>query len=127
FNCSKEDVYAGLDGARDIEREADDFAANLLMPGDQIKVILERPDLNFHHLSEAASEFGVSLEAMCLRFLKYTTQRVILIHWDNGFMKYHWRSQNAAYTRTFLTHRTGTVAADQYINTLAADEETEQQ
>lgn len=126
-NCSKEDVYASLDGARDIEREADDFAANLLMPGDQVKVILDRPDLNFHHLSDAATEFGVSLEAMCLRFIKYTKQRVILIHWDNGFMKYRWRSDNAVRTGTRITHRTGTVTADQYISTLAADELTEQQ
>ncbi|WP_417251041.1 ImmA/IrrE family metallo-endopeptidase [Castellaniella sp.] len=127
FNCSKADVYASLDDARDIEREADDFAANLLMPGDQVKTILDRPDLNFHHLSEAATEFGVSLEAVCLRFIKYTTQRAILIHWDSGFMKYRWRSDKAVRTGTRLTHRTGTVAADRYINTLASDELTEQQ
>ncbi|MFT0532403.1 ImmA/IrrE family metallo-endopeptidase [Castellaniella hirudinis] len=126
FNCSKEDVYASLDGARDIEREADDFAANLLMPGDQVKTILDRTDLNFHHLSEAATEFGVSLEAMCLRFIKYTTQRAILIHWDSGFMKYHWRSDKAVRTGTRLTHRVGTVAADRYLNTVASDELTMQ-
>ena len=33
FNCDKESVYSGADTIRVIEREADDFASNLLMPG----------------------------------------------------------------------------------------------
>ncbi|HHW4677965.1 MAG TPA: ImmA/IrrE family metallo-endopeptidase [Xylella sp.] len=34
FSCDKESVYSGADTIRTIEREADDFASNLLMPGD---------------------------------------------------------------------------------------------
>ena len=37
FNCDKESVYSGADTIRVIEREADDFASNLLMPGDLLR------------------------------------------------------------------------------------------
>lgn len=125
FHCSTEDVHLGLDAAKIMEREADEFAANLLMPGDQVRVILDRPDINFHHLSEAASEFGVSLEAMCLRFVKYTSRRVILIHWDNGFLNYHWRSDLAVRTRTHLGSQGGSVDQTTFPGTLAANDDIE--
>jgi len=37
FSCDKESVYSGADRMRDIEREADDFASNLLIPGDLLR------------------------------------------------------------------------------------------
>jgi hypothetical protein len=37
FSCDKESVYSGADNMRAIEREADDFASNLLMPGDLLR------------------------------------------------------------------------------------------
>jgi Zn-dependent peptidase ImmA (M78 family) len=38
FSCDKESVYSGADRhPRSIEREADDFASNLLMPCDLLR------------------------------------------------------------------------------------------
>ena len=31
--------------------------------------------------------------------IKYTDQCAILLHWDNGFLKYEWRSKSAVRTR----------------------------
>jgi hypothetical protein len=40
FNCDKDSVYAGHETLRLIEREADDFASNLLMPGDVLREMI---------------------------------------------------------------------------------------
>ena len=37
FRCDKESVHFGLDTAAVIEREADEFASNILMPGDVLR------------------------------------------------------------------------------------------
>lgn len=98
FNCSKESIYSGSDGLMKLEREADDFASNLLMPGNLLRQKIEGQEIDFRLLGKLAKEFGVSLEAMCIRFVKYTEQRAVLIYWDNGFMKYLWRSKSAIKT-----------------------------
>jgi hypothetical protein len=65
------------------------------MPGNLLRQKLDGQEVDFYLLSDLAREFGVSLEAMCIRFVKYTMLRAVLIHWDNGFMKYQWCSQSA--------------------------------
>ena len=99
FRCSKESVYAGVDDLQSIEREADDFAGNLLMPGDAMLAAIARRSIDLYLLSELAKRFQVSFEALCIRFIKYTEQRAILLCWDNGFLKYEWRSKSAKKSR----------------------------
>jgi hypothetical protein len=119
FKCDKESVHLGLDQSANIEREADEFASNLLMPGDVLRDLLADRKINLRVLSEVAQTFGVSFEALCIRFIKYTPLRAILIHWDNGFLKYEWRSSSAVKTRARIRRVSdpaeplrGTVAAD---------------
>ena len=95
FNCDKESVHTGIDSLKLIEREADDFASNLLMPGDMLRERINGKRIDFHLLGALAKEFGVSLEAMCIRLVKYTEQRAVLVYWDNGFLKYQWPSGEA--------------------------------
>ena len=99
FNCDKESVYSGIDTIRAIEREADDFASNLLMPGDLLRDWIAKQRIDFRFLGDIAQRFQVSLEALCIRYIKFTTERAILVYWDNGYMKYEWRSSSAVKTR----------------------------
>lgn len=72
-----------------IEKEADDFAANLLMPLDDFRKTLpvnERP--NFDRLGEASQRYGVSLTSAILRWLECTQTRALLIVSNEGFA--HW-------------------------------------
>lgn len=125
FNCSKESIYSGADRLAQIEREADDFASNLLMPGNLLRQKIEGQTIDFRLLGKLANEFGVSLEAMCIRFVKYTYQRAILVYWDHGFMKYQWRSPSAIRTRARL--RTSNEPQEPPRNSLAADEDIAQE
>ncbi|WP_234744866.1 ImmA/IrrE family metallo-endopeptidase [Burkholderia sp. WTPI3] len=119
FQCDKASVYSGQDTLAVIEREADDFASNLLLPGDVLRDAMAGQTINLHLLSQLASRFQVSFEALCIRFIKYTDLRAILLHWDNGFLKYEWRSRSAVLSRARIQRLSnpaeplsGTVAAD---------------
>lgn len=125
FNCDKESIYTGADTLKQIEREADDFASNLLMPGDLLRQRITGKRIDFHLLGELAKEFGVSLEAMCIRLIKFTEQRAVLVYWDYGYLKYQWRSQSAIRTRVRL--RSTDDPQEPLPDTLAADEDIVQE
>ncbi len=124
FNCDKESVHSGHETMRLIEREADDFASNLLMPGDRLREWISNRRIDLHVLSGIAKRFQVSFEALCIRFIKYTEQRAILVYWDNGYAKYEWRSSSAVRTRARI-RRTGD-PQEPLPGTLAADASVEQ-
>ena len=125
FNCDKESVHSGIDTLKKIEREADDFASNLLMPGDILHKRIDGKRIDFHLLGDLAKEFGVSLEAMCIRLIKFTEQRAVLIYWDHGFLKYQWPSGEARRTRVRL--RKTEDPQEPLVGTLAADDELAQE
>ncbi len=124
FNCDKDSVYAGHETLRLIEREADDFASNLLMPGDVLRAMIAGQRVDMRVLGAIANRFKVSFEALCIRFIKYTDERAILVYWDNGFLKYEWRSKKAILTRARV-RRTGD-PQEALPGTLAADASVDQ-
>ncbi|WP_296710641.1 ImmA/IrrE family metallo-endopeptidase [Rhodoblastus sp.] len=69
-----------------IEKEADEFAASLLMPFDDFKARIPadaKPSLD--DLGAAAEHYGVSLTATALRWLEYTERRaVFMVSRDGG-------------------------------------------
>ena len=125
FNCDSQSVHTGIDGLRQIEREADEFASNLLMPGDLLREWISNQRIDLHVLSAIAKRFQVSFEALCIRFIKFTKQRAILVYWDNGFVKYEWRSSSAVRTRARI-RRNGD-PQEPLPGTLAADTSIEQE
>ncbi|MCW5232550.1 ImmA/IrrE family metallo-endopeptidase [Verminephrobacter eiseniae] len=126
FNCDKQSVHTDIDTLRDIEREADDFASNLLMPGDLLRAWISSQRIDFRILGDIAKRFQVSLEALCIRYIKFTTERAILVYWDNGYVKYEWRSSSSAVkTRARIRHNGDPVEPPP--GTLAADASVEQE
>lgn len=82
--CTEADIFrkAGVD----IEREADEFAANLLMPLHDFRRQLDpkaHPD--FEALGVMANRYGVSLTAAILRWLEYTETRAIMLVSVDGY------------------------------------------
>jgi hypothetical protein len=121
FECDNGGVTSGQFDGRNIEREANEFASNLLMPMDLLRHFLgDQRKVTLHLLSDIARTFEVSFEALCLRFIEATDQRAILIHWDQGFLKYQRPSRNARMTRARV--RQTDSAQEPFAGTLAADE-----
>lgn len=120
FECDNGGVVSGQFDGRNIEREANEFASNLLMPLDVLRQMLgDQRKVTLHLLSDIARTFQVSFEALCLRFIEATDQRAVLIHWDQGFLKYQWPSRKARMTRARV--RQTDSAQEPFDGTLAAD------
>jgi hypothetical protein len=94
FRCDE----AAVDGRTkiDVERQANEFAANLLMPFDDFRRQIPAKDsTDFGKLSECATRYDVSLIAAVLRWLRYTERRAIIVVSRDGYMKWAWSSEPA--------------------------------
>lgn len=95
IHCSEDSVLRGEGG--DIELEADQFAAALLMPlHDFRKQIKAKDPVDFDKLGRIAMRYGVSLTTVILRWLEYTETRSMLIVSKEGFALWA-KSSDAAF------------------------------
>lgn len=84
FHCSEDSVLRRAGNG--IEKEADTFAANVLMPLHDFRRHIPaktRPD--FDMLGTAAKRYGVSMTAAVLRWLEYTETRAMMVVSNEGF------------------------------------------
>ena len=92
-----------------IEKEADEFAAGLLMPLDDFRARIgpdDKPSLD--DLAGAKDRYGVSLTAAALRWLEYTNRRAVFVVSRDGGAKWARSSQRAFKTGRFLRTATET-------------------
>lgn len=96
FHCTKRDTYRWDNGYAQMEREANEFAANLLMPLDDFR--RELPDNaapTVDQISSCAKRYGVSFMAACLRWIAYTVIPAVFVVSRDGFILWA-RSSKAA-------------------------------
>jgi len=92
-------------GGKGIEKEADEFAAGLLMPLDDFRARIGSDDKpSLEELGAAAERYGVSLTAGALRWLEYTNRRaVFVVSRDGGAL---WARSSEAALRSGRFYRT---------------------
>ncbi len=86
-----------------IEKEADEFAAYLLMPFDDFKTSIsptEKPSID--DLVALAKRYGVSLIAVTLRWLEYTERRAVFVVSRDGGAKWARSSESALKSGRFF-------------------------
>jgi Zn-dependent peptidase ImmA (M78 family) len=118
FECAQADMVHWGPDQKAIESQADDFAANLLMPMNHF-VPATGSSADFDRLSDASAKFGVSLTAAALRWITSTDQSAVLILARDGFMDWSVSTdkarKNGAYFKTkgkVVELPSGTLAAD---------------
>jgi IrrE N-terminal-like domain len=87
FRCGNEDMASWDSEYGQLEAQANDFAASLLMPLDDFRKQIDaraRPEIDA--LGMCADRYEVSLIASILRWLQYTTRRSILVVSRDGFI-----------------------------------------
>jgi hypothetical protein len=110
FECSMRDVAGGTASAIAREREADEFAAWLLMPLNDYRSRINakaRPSMD--DLSESAAHYGVSLLAAAVRWVKYTEIRAMIVVSRDGFIDWSISSDLALKTKAFIYSKKITV------------------
>ncbi len=103
--CSEADVEQGR-GSTAIEKEADLFAATLLMPlHDFRKQLGPKARADFTVLGRLADRYGVSLTAVILRWLDYTETRAMVVVSNEGFALWAKSSSTAFRSGRFIRTR----------------------
>ncbi|MDZ7840904.1 MAG: ImmA/IrrE family metallo-endopeptidase [Gammaproteobacteria bacterium] len=103
ITCGEQDMTAWDSEYRQVESQANDFAATLLMPLDDFRRQLDGRDKpDFDALGMCADRYDVSLTALILRWLQYTQRRAIVVVSRDGFILWARSSRPALKTGAFF-------------------------
>lgn len=103
ITCGEQDMAAWGSEYKQVESQANDFAATLLMPLDDFRQQIDRcakPD--FDALGACAERYEVSLIAAILRWLQHTDRRSVLVVARDGFILWARSSTPALKTGAFF-------------------------
>ena len=97
--CDDADMAAGAHGGRIHEREANDFAAELLMPRHLFSQDAQGRDPNFREIGELAERdmYDVSRTAAALRYVEVTRSACSLVCARDGVIEWVAKSKNFVY------------------------------
>lgn len=105
FQCGQEDMLYWASEERRIEAEADTFASYLLMPLDDFRREIDREVTNLDVLARCAGRYGISLTAVILKWLEFTTQRAVLVMSRDGYVMWAKSSGPAFNSGAYLKTR----------------------
>ena len=105
FECGDEEMASWDSEYRQLESQANDFAATLLMPLDDFRRqidALSKPSIE--DLGACSKRYEVSLIASILQWLQYTSRRSILVVSRDGFIL--WASSSKPALKSGLYYKT---------------------
>lgn len=110
LHCDSVDMRTFDHGYKKIEAEANEFAANLLMPVDDFrKLILVNSLPTIKQLSDCSKRYGTSLTATTNQWLKFTESKSMLVASRDGFMLWANSSDAAFKSRLYFKTTTETI------------------
>jgi Zn-dependent peptidase ImmA (M78 family) len=103
LKCDSQDVTRWESEYRQIEHQANKFAANFLMPLDDFRRRIDsRYEVNIDQLSACADRYGVSFIAACMRWIEYTERRAVMVISKDGYILRARSSQRALKTGAYF-------------------------
>lgn len=103
LQCSAEDMAKWDSEYGQVEQQANEFAASLLMPRDDFaKQVSPNSQPSFDELGACAERYGVSLSAATLRWLQFTKKRTLFVVSRDGFVLWARSSPSAFRTGAFI-------------------------
>lgn len=93
-DCGRDQLndWAGKKNEVDIEAEANEFAAELLMPEEFIRHDINKARPAFAVIESLAERYQTSLFATTRRFIELTHEACAAVFFKNGLVQYVWRS-----------------------------------
>ncbi|WEK48182.1 MAG: ImmA/IrrE family metallo-endopeptidase [Candidatus Andeanibacterium colombiense] len=103
LECGDQDMVRWDSDYRQIESQANDFAATLLMPLDDFRRQIDaRSKPTLEDIGACAERYGVSLIAATLRWLQYTERRSVLVVSREGYILWARSSDRALKTGAYF-------------------------
>lgn len=92
--CTAAEIGDRVDGSMEpeMEREANEFAAELLMPAELVEVIVRGAAPTLDMIEKIAREFGASLSAAALRFCDLAAEKCAVVWSTDGAIQWVKRS-----------------------------------
>lgn len=119
IRCGEQDVVRWDSAYGQVEHQANLFAANVLMPLDDFrKLIQPKVRITLEMVSTAADRYRVSLVAAILRWLSFTERRAVLVVSRDGYILWSRASEPALKSGAFVrtVGRTVPVPTDSLAN-----------
>ncbi len=82
-----------------VEREADFFAACLLLPEGRVKTDCFRRKFSFRILEELAAKYQTSLTSTAIRFAEIGNHPLLVVYVKNGKVQWKWGSEDFPFWR----------------------------
>lgn len=103
FQCNQQDMVRWDSDYAKLERQANEFAANLLMPLDDYRRQIDpKSAVTLSEIGACADRYDVSQVAATLRWLSYTQRRSVLVVSRDGYMLWARSSDRALKTGAFF-------------------------
>jgi len=87
--CGSSDIGNWADASRQLEREADEFAAELLLPSDYAKPKFSSESPSLEVIQAVANETNVSLSAAAWRYCDLVSERCAVVWSKNGKVSWY--------------------------------------
>jgi IrrE N-terminal-like domain len=91
--CTKSDIGNWGDASKRIEREADDFAAEVLMPTAAVRPIVDSGEPSLQLIEKIAQRFETSLSAAAWRYCDLAKEQCAIVWSTEGRIDWSKRSQ----------------------------------
>lgn len=105
FNCSEADTLHWDSPERQMENQANEFAAHLLMPRPDYEAQLRSATIDLDVLGGCADRYGVSLTAATLKWLEFTPKRAVLVMSYKGVVQWARGSQSGKWLSIALNKK----------------------
>ncbi|MDA3859634.1 MAG: ImmA/IrrE family metallo-endopeptidase [Melioribacteraceae bacterium] len=99
YACTYKDINT-YNFNKKFETDANEFASELLMPTSWFANATKRRPLNFELLKEVAAQFGTSLTATAIKYVKHGAYPAVLVLSKNGIVE--WSFVNEAFPYSWL-------------------------
>lgn len=111
--CSTDDIGNWSDQTKELEREADEFAAELLMPLTVVQPIVRAANPSLSLIEKIADVSKASLSAAAWRYCDVTSQRCAVVWSTHGVVSWWKRSEEFGYwIKKGAQVQRGTIAFD---------------
>jgi|SoiMethySBSTD1v2_1073268.scaffolds.fasta_scaffold98836_4 Zn-dependent peptidase ImmA (M78 family) len=87
--CDEQDLLEWVKGQRSYENEANEFAAELLMPEDFFRPRCQTGDPSLRAIERLADEFQTSLTATAVRYVEISSDRCAVVISQNGQIRWN--------------------------------------
>ncbi len=88
YRCFRKDINATSSSVRQDEREANQFAVELLMPDSLFRADIQRRDVSLETINYLATKYGTSMTSTAIRYARFSSNACAVVVSEQSRIKY---------------------------------------